>query len=293
MNLSVIFLALSANLCFALGSQFFTHYSRTIGSIWMNWAKASVALFCFTLYALFFVDHISISVFDFSLLFLSGFLALGLGDIFLLKSFSDLGPGRTLMIFGFQPLILSSAGFIFFNQDMDSSKFWAILFFIICLFIFSLEKFKEDKHWNLKGSLLALAGMILDAVGIIITRSVFDKNPEFSPMEGNIFRCIGAIALFILMTYFYRPLNLIGTLKRLTSRDKLYIILGSVLGTFLSLGFYLNALKLAHLGSLSGIAITGTIFASMFECIHNKKLPSRYLMGAFISFMLGMKFLLF
>ncbi|MCP4914853.1 MAG: DMT family transporter [Oligoflexia bacterium] len=293
MELSVVVLALSANLCFALGSQFFAHYSRTIGSMWMNWAKASIALICFTIYCLFFVDHVTLSMKNYSLLLISGFVALGGGDIFLLKAFSDLGPGRTLMIFGFQPLILSTAGYYLFNQTIDTSKFWAIAFFIICLFIFSLEKFKQERSWNLKGSLFALLGMGLDAFGIIITRSVFDSNPSFSPMEGNAIRCVGAIFLFVIITKFFKPLNLIQKFKDLSKRDKGFVILGSLLGTFLSLTFYLNALKLAHLGSLSGIAITGTIFASIFECFYHKKFPSRYLIGAFISFMLGMKFLLF
>lgn len=283
---------LGANLSFALGSQIFTIYSRKISSAWMNCFKALIGLLGFGLFVTFFSTWHTISFKYFFLFFTSGFMGLGIGDIFLLKAFSKMGPGRTLMLFGFQPLIIGVLSYFVFGQALDAMKFWAILFFILCLGTFSFESFKKSGHWELSAILIAFIGMFLDAIGVIITRYSFDHNPLISAMEGNFHRCIGAVSVFILLSLI-KPFNFIGKWKEQRSFDKKMLIIGSLLGTFLSLALYLKAMQSAHLASLSGIAITGTIFSSLFECIIEKRWPSRYLLFAFLFFLCGMKLLVF
>lgn len=283
---------LGANLTFALGSQIFTMYSRRISSAWMNCFKAIIGAVAFGLFVSIFSTWHSLPVKYFILFFTSGFIGLGIGDIFLLKAFSEMGPGRTLMLFGFQPLIIGILSYFVFGQTIDSTKFWAILFFILCLGTFSFESYKRSGKWHLKAILIAFIGMSLDSVGVIITRYSFDHNPMLSAMEGNFHRCIGALSVFVLLSIF-KPFNFISKWKEQPLKDKGMLFFGSMLGTFLSLALYLKAMQSAHLASLSGIAITGTMFSSFFECLIEKKLPSRYLLLAFVFFLFGMKILVF
>jgi drug/metabolite transporter (DMT)-like permease len=270
----------------------FTHFTNKISSRWMNLFKAIVAGLCFFIFVSSFENWQEIDLKSFLLFFGSGFIGLGIGDYFLLRAFSLLGPGRTLMLFGFQPIFLGFMGKFLFDQDMDSSKFFAILFFILCLFTLSFESFKKEKTWGLVGMGFALLGMLLDSSGVLMTRQGFDLNTAISPMQGNFYRCLGAITVYLLMSLF-KPMNFIGTLKSLTMKEKTAVTLGSFFGTFLCLGFYLKALQTAHLGSLSGINITATLFSSVFETIFFKKRPTWYLGLAFIFFLIGMKFLVF
>ena len=53
-----------------------------------------------------------------------------------------------------------------------------------------------------------------------------------------------------------------------------------------------NIIKNYALFVVSGV-LGGTIFAAFFECIIERKLPSKYLLIAFCFFLCGMKFLLF
>ena len=122
--------AISANFCFALGTMAFTHFTNKASSAWMNLFKASVACVCFFLAASIFEEWMILNAKSYGLFFISGFIGLGIGDYFLLRSFSVLGPGRTLMLFGFQPIFLGIMGKIFFDQEVELSKFFAILFFI-------------------------------------------------------------------------------------------------------------------------------------------------------------------
>lgn len=285
--------ALGANLSFAIGIQFFTHYARNLSSVWVNCFKALVALLLF-LVTIYFKGGFNPIEYRYLLLFLmSGFIGLGLADIFLVKSFSLMGPGRTMMIFSFQPVFVGALSYFIFSQTVSTKKFIAVIFLIICLIIFSLESFKKYGHWNSKATLFALCGLVLDGTGVIITRYAFNHSTGINTVEGNFYRATGAILLFAILAKL-RPFNFIGRFKSLTAKNKFLVTLGAVLGTYLSLILYLNAVRYAGaLALVSAISITGTIFASLLECVVDKKPPSIYLIIAFVFFLAGMRFLFF
>lgn len=293
MDYSVLMLALGANVCFALGSQIFTSFSRSIGAYWMNWFKASVALVLFSITILFFPSYWqSLESKIILILLLSGFVGLGIGDVFLLKGFGSMGPSRTIMIFGFQPLILGVLSYFLFGQVVELNRLFAIVFFIGCLLILSFESYKEKGHWEIQGLLYAFLGVCLDASGVLITRYAYESDLELNPLMSNFWRTIGAISFFILLKPFIK-VYFINPLLKMRKRDRALAILGSILGTYLSLLFFLSALQKANLATLSGIAITGTVFSGIFECIIEKKAPSKYLWFALGSFFIGMRLLLF
>ncbi|MBT7611379.1 MAG: DMT family transporter [Bacteriovoracaceae bacterium] len=292
MDNKIYFYAVAANLFFAVGSQVYTNYSRKFSPSWMNFVKATIALFAFGLTLTILQQWHEIPLKYICLLLLSGAIGLGVGDIFLLKAFSDMGPGRTLIIFGFQPLILGGFGYLLFDQEMDMQKLSAIFFFILCLATFSIESFKKSGSWQMAGICIAGVGMTLDACGVVMTRYIFDHAPSLVAMEGNFYRCLGAVTIYLMISYF-SPIHVLERFKSLDLKGRSIVLIGCLFGTYLSLMFYLMAVKEAHLASLSGIAITGTIFSNAFECIVNKKLPSRYLILSFIFFLMGMKILIF
>lgn len=283
-------LALSANISFALGTMFFTYYARKISSLWVNTFKALVAALCFAITILVTSGFHEISGLNFLVFFISGFIALGVGDIFLVNAFSLLGPGRTMVLFGFHPMVVGVISYFLFGQLLDADKFYAITFFVFCLFTFSYETFKQKGHWEIKGLMYALLGMGLDAIGVTITRYAFDMNKELTAFEGNFYRCIGALAAYLILSKKFK-FEFRSNFKKLQLHSRLYIILGAFLGTYLSLAFYLEAIKTAHLASISAISITGVLFSSLFECIWERKMPSKYLYIAFLFFSGGMWFL--
>ena len=289
---TVYLLALGANFGFALASQAYTHFSRKVSSAWMSFAKTLGAFFLFFIFILSFGEFHSISNTSIGLFFLSGLIGLGAGDWFLLKAYSLMGPGRTLMLYAFQPIFIGVMAYYLLGQKTEQQNIWAILFFIFCLFTFSLESFKRKGHWEIKGIFLALTAIFFDGIGVLITRYVFDQNPSVSSFEGNFYRCIGGILFFSTWT-LYRPIGLKKNFLSQDRKSKLFLLGAVFLGTFLSLALYLQAIKMANLASLSGIAITSTIFANLFECLIEKKWPSKYLIVAFAFFLVGMKILIF
>lgn len=283
--------ALASNLSFAIGVQFFTHYARRLSSLWVNAFKAVVACSLFLLTVLVQGGFHAIDPGYAGLFLLSGMVGLGLADICLIKAFSLMGPGRTMLIFGFQPLFIGVLSYFAFGQALDPRRFTAVIFFVVCLFIFSLESFRKHGHWNVRAGLIALCGVGLDGAGIILTRFAFNANPGIGTTEGNFYRAIGALLLFAVLARV-KPLRFNERLASLGRTGLIWITAGSAVGTYLSLMFYLSAVRYAGaLAAISGIAITGTLFAAVFECALERKLPSRYLMTAFVFFFCGMYFL--
>lgn len=236
----------------------------------------------------------------------SGALGLGIGDLFLLGAFVRIGVSRTLMLYGFQPLLLGAAGYIFFDQSFDSRRWLAIAFLIGCLLVFSLERYRETKSWELRGLAMAIVGVSMDSGGVLITRLAFEDSPTTHPLEGHFVRCLGALLAYAVVAFAIRiyrhrkdprdrrpVIGIVSHFFRFDGKSRALILLGCFGGTYLSLCLYLTAIQTGHLASISAIAITGPMFAALLESVIHKKRPTAYLMVAFLLFLGGFAVLIF
>lgn len=286
-----LFLSLGATLIFATASLVYAEYSKRVSVLWMNCFKACVCLGALTITVPIMGGWNPISAFSLGALALSGLVGLNIADLFLLTAFTKLGAARTLILFGFQPLIVGVGAFFLFGQPIEGERFVAIIFLIGCLFTFSLERFRQEKRWEVAGLVFALVGVMLDSAGILLTRSAFEASPGVNAIEGNFWRSLGAVLGFALMSRV-RPIPLIDGLTRWPVKTRAIIILAAFAGTFLSLSLYLTAVRIGHLASLAGIAITGPMFATFLESIVHKRWPSKYLLVALGFFLAGFYVLL-
>lgn len=303
-------LTLGAALSFSSASLIFAKFSRSVSVIWMNAAKAFVAmlLLIVTLPVLFWLQGQTSweapNELATGLLLLSGFIGLGIGDLFLLDAFIRIGVSRTLMLYGFQPLLLGLTGLLLFDQSFDSRRLIAIIFLIGCLVVFSLEKYRESKSWEIRGLVMAIIGVSMDSAGVVLTRIAFEGSPHTQPLEGHLIRCIGALAAYAMIAAFIHSrrrltgstartpvVGLFTNFLRFDTKSRALILLGCFAGTYLSLCLYLTAIQIGHLASISAIAITGPMFAALLEAILNKRRPSKYLGFAFCFFIAGFSIL--
>jgi len=300
METTDVLLALGATLGFALGSQGFTHYSRKISPEWMNCFKSLAALLMFGLaiLAVCLWQQVgilqlikSITGYQYTLILISGFIGLGYGDVLLLKAFKEMGPGRTMLLFAFQPLIVGYMAYLAFDQKVNTQKLYAIIFFLICVFIFAYENKSKNGHWGMASILTALGGTSLDSIATILNRTAYNSNPGINGMHISFLRCFGALIFFLIYTRF-RPIHFLTHYKGQPKKDKTIIIGSCFIGTFFALWCYMQAQKNANLATLSSMAITGVIFSAVFECIIEKKWPSKFLITAFAFFFVGMYFVL-
>lgn len=284
---TAILLAFAASCCFSTASIVFARFSKQISSAWMNTVKVAVCWLALCGALLITSTWTTASMVSIGALFISGGIGLGIGDLFLLRGFARMGASRTILVFGFQPVVMAIAGSFLFGQKLEWTHAAAMFFFLMCLFLLSLERYKSEGHWEIKGLLFALAGVLLDNVGVLLTRWSFDLSPSLDPLQANLYRCTGALIVFGVLS-FIQPIQLIAKFRELNRRDQLLAVGASFFGTFLSLSFYLSALKFGHLGTLSALVLTGPLISGLIECWLQRKWPSKYLIFGFGCLIAGM-----
>jgi hypothetical protein len=285
-SFEVYALAIGANLTYSTASMVFSIYAKRFSSMWINQVKVFTAFLAFIVAMMFSDQVVSVSPTVVSLLILSGFAGLCVGDIFLFKAFTTLGPARSLVLYSFQPLMLGIYGYFFLGQFFSLNQTLAVICMIVCIFIFMLERNKTTGSWDPKSFVWAFLGITLDAIGVMMTREAYELNAGLETFQVNVIRCIGALTGFFLISpksYIIVATDVWNLRKR-----EISLLLGcAICGCFISLTLYLAALKYAHVGTLTAIAITGPVWVSMLECLYHKRLPNRYLIGAFIFFLTG------
>lgn len=288
---SMIF-ALLANLTFSSASLIYTSYSQRFSSLWMNTMKTGVALVATSLavplwWPLFPIESSVILV-----LMLSGFVGLMLGDWFLLGGFTRLGAGPVLMLFAFQPLMLAAWESQYFEATFSTQQLGAMGCLIGCLVLFSMDQKKRTDSWNIPGFLLGIAAVALDGSGVILSKWVFESHPDFAPGKSHLFRCAGALLGFaIVWKVAPQRYGFWAPFKGLTSKAKATVVGASFVGTFMSLLFYLWALKWGEMALVSSVAVTGPLFASFLEHVVRKAWPTVWMWLATVLFLLGFSLL--
>lgn len=279
-------LAIGANLAYSSASMIFSIYAKRFSSMWINQVKVLTAFIAFVIAMYFMEDIVSLNTSTVGYLILSGFAGLCLGDIFLFRAFTTLGPARSLVLYSFQPLMLGIYGYFFLQQFFTLNQTLAVICMVICIFIFMLERNKTTGSWDLRSFVWAFLGISLDAFGVMLTRQAYESAPELQTFQVNVIRCIGALVGFLLIS----PKSYISVAKDFAALRKreMSLVLGSAIcGCFLSLTLYLAALKYAHVGTLTAIAITGPVWVSLLECLYHRRLPNLYLVVAFAFFLTG------
>lgn len=279
-------LAIGANLTYSTSSMIFSVYAKRFSSVWINQVKVFVALIAFLIAMVFLDRWVNVSPNVMALLILSGFMGLCLGDVFLFRSFTTLGPARSLMMFSFQPLMMGLYGYFFLGQLFSLNQTLAVICMVICIFIFMLERNKQTGSWDITSFIWAFLGISLDAIGVMMTREAYEINAGLETFQVNFIRCIGAIIGFMMMSP-KSYLKVASDVWSLRKREITLLFGASFCGCFLSLTMYLAAVKFAHIGTLTAISITGPVWVSLLECLYHKRLPSTFLVMAFLFFLAG------
>jgi drug/metabolite transporter (DMT)-like permease len=285
-SFNVYVLAIGANLTYSTASMIFSLYARRFSSMWINQVKVMVAGMAFLIAMLVAEPMVGLTLTELTLLLLSGFVGLCAGDIFLFRAFITLGAARSLVLYSFQPLMLGLYGYFFLNQLFSLNQTLAVMCMIVCVFIFMLERNKATGLWDLRSFIWAFLGITFDALGVMFTREAYELNPGLETFQVNFIRCVGALIGFLLISpgSYLRVVKDVWDLRK---REITLLLGASLCGCFLSLTMYLAALKYAHVGTLTAIAITGPVWVSLLECLYHRRLPNLYLMAAFLFFLTG------
>lgn len=279
--------ALASTLSFAIGAHAFFTFGQKVNYLWVNLFKTFLALITFGIIFAFKGSFNIPDLTSFAQFFFSGFLGLGLADIFLIKAFLILRPGRTLTITSFQPMIVGFLSFILLGHSFAWEKLYGIICFIICSVILSFDGPKHQRSHTLKGIGYSMLGLMLNSFSCILTRMACDQSPLVDSIEGNFIRLLGALVCFLIFKKFIFPTKFSGVFSTFKTKEKITLISGCLFAAVLSLFFYILAIKNGDLATVTAIGLSLPLFSLLIEVLVEKRTPTRPMMISLFFFTFG------
>lgn len=282
--------AFISSLFWAISTQVYSKMVNKLSVYRFNLYKSIIAIVCFSTASYFMAGTLLAPVATIPWLLLSGFLGFMLADLFIFYSFAKNGPARTLMLSAFAPSIIAIHAYFILGKTLPLGKVIGLIFLVVCLCFIGLERSRRG-NVSVKVAILAFIGINIEAIGVVLTKKCFIMAPEMSAMTVNFYRVIPAV---LILPFLVRFKNIKIGIGDLSTKTKLSILGSSLLGTFLALYFYLYAIShYGHPSIIAGLGSLAPIYASIYEHWRDKKYPNRYFIGAIVSMLIGVLFLIF
>ncbi len=127
--------------------------------------------------------------------------------------------------------------------------------------------------------------MLLDFSGVLITKWGMN-NGSHDVVEVYFWRMLGAsIGLLLIHALWKKPL--LQFKFKETRVQKTWFILACIMGTVASLWCYLKAIEIGPLSAVAAVAVTGPLFAGLFERFFYKKPLTKNLALSILFFSIG------
>ncbi|OGV58687.1 MAG: hypothetical protein A2X49_13555 [Lentisphaerae bacterium GWF2_52_8] len=291
--------ALGSSAAWAVGSILWRNISTEISSFSMNLGKGIIGCIYLSIVCLI-VGLTPMDLRTFLLLGVSGIIGISIGDTFYFMSLKNLGPRLSSLIGALTPVFIALSAVVFLTETSSFTKWAGILLTVSGVTWVMMENTPKNEIVQNKtlGIKYGLLGVLCTTIGVLITKSVFDKDTSstISPIQVTFIRAFsGTVGLAIWggMTRQLKDWVLPFRNPRLLKNLSI-VVANSVFG-----GFFLSILALkfidASIASTLG-SISPLFILPMVALVYKEKIKSRAVIGAVvaiigISFIFGLAFI--
>ena len=237
--------AISAAICWSFAVIIFRSASKELSPFLITALKNSIALILFILFFLTF--NIPLWIYDFSIsdyikIIISGLLGMGIGDVLFIYALSKIGANRVAIINSFEPAVIYIFSITMLGTILTIQQLIGFIIVISSMIIIAYENDSDDIEPHIKktGMLLQILAVIISSFGIVLIKPVLNKingNMEVQIWITTFRLFPGFIVAWIVFLFQKNKLQLLKPLKK--SKNLWKIILGSGIGTFVALSFWI------------------------------------------------------
>lgn len=215
---------------------------------------------------------------DITMLVISSFFGMALGDTLFYKSLKLVGASVIAIIEASQPPFVILVSSVFFGEKLFLKDYFGA--FLVCLAIVlsaskNKKKIKASPEF-IKGIFIGLLAMFLMAVSIVIVKkpfivsySVLEQYPAMWTSSIRVFVTTLVLSPFCLTAKFRGSYISLFNMKKKNSR---FLLIGSVLGGYVSLVFWIYGIQLIDRVSIAIILNQlATVFIIIFASIFLKE----------------------
>jgi drug/metabolite transporter (DMT)-like permease len=286
--------ALSAALLWSVSSYIFMAVLKMMGTQHVNFARLLLASIFLIITILFLDINFNMSYSQVLFLSASGIVGLLVGDFYLFKSFTEIGPRFSMLLASFNPAMASVLAFFLLGEGLTMLNIFGMIIALSGISLVVLEKnIHIDTQFKItrKGIFYGFMAAVGQAVGLILAKYAFIESPVDS-MAATLIR-IGSSAIvlgvFLLFT---------GKLKnpvKIYFRDRkifYLLILVSIMGPYLGITLSFIAITKTQVGIAATLLSTNPIIMlPLSYVIYKEKLSWKAIVGAVLTvFGVGMLF---
>ncbi len=215
----------------------------------------------------------------------SGVIGFAFGDVFLFKSYQLIGARLTLLIYSFNPVIITMLSFLIFGEKLSLINLLGIIV-IFCGILLVVTKKKVDKlrgkNINFYDLIPAFMACFGQAVGVIFSKL---GMVTLDPLDATQMRLAGGLIGMIILLFVSK--NLKGIVNLNWDKDS-YLTIGyvSIIGTFIAVFLSMIAIKNTPAAIASILMSTQPVLILPISRIFTKeKVQLVEIIGAFMTFL--------
>ncbi len=278
--------ALATATFWAFSSLFFTFAVKKVGVIQVNVDRLFfAALYIFSTMVVFGIKP-DINLTQIFYLILSSIAGLVLGDTFLFKAFSEIGPRISLLIMTFAPPFSAIFAYFFLGEALGAFAIAGILVttFGVALVVFEkVEGTNKFKIKNKLGFFWATLGMLGQASGLILAKYALMEHP-LNAFLASFTRTFSAWLMLLPIGFITRRYQFGYKVYFKHPRSILGPTIGAILGPYLGITLSLVSINYAKVGIASTLmSITPILMLPISHFYFKEKLPWQSYVGSVIA----------
>lgn len=206
---------------------------------------------------------------DYLLLLLSGALGIGIADSLFFMSLNRLGAGLSAIVDCLYSPFIIILSILFLGEHLNLFQIIGVMMIISAVMTAISTKgrgkiSRDNLIWGVIWGVLAMATM---AVGIVMIKPLLNRSPLLWATEIRLFG--GILSLYIILLLHKNRRNIINSLFSIHSWK--YTLLGSFLGAYVSMIFWLGGMKFTQASIAAALNQTSNIFVFIFAAIFLKE----------------------
>ena len=260
--------ALAAPICWSVAIILFRLSGRSVPPVALNLFKNSLALVLFTITLLVLgsapaqggrSDHVW-------LLILSGAIGIGLSDTFFFMCLNRVGAGlQAIVNTSYSPVIIVLS-VIFLGERLTLVQSIGALLIVSAVLAVGWVRDRRAQRrvpHRVSGILYGLAGTVTQGVSIVMVKPVLEENPV---VWATWWRLFGGLAVGALIVTASRRQR--ATLPALRDRRVWPVMIaGAIMGTYVSLLFWIGGMKYAQASVAAALNQTATLWTFLLAVI--------------------------
>jgi drug/metabolite transporter (DMT)-like permease len=275
--------ALLAAGLWAVASLVYGHLGQRIPPLQLNLLKGIIAIALLTITIFVRREFFPIlTIVPLSLLFLSGIIGIGLGDLAFLAAINSFGARRTLLMGTLAPPMTAIIAQIFLQEKLNVNAWCGILLTIMGVAWVVTERLPDTSSnsstqlWQ--GIGFGLLAAIANAIGGVLSRAAL-SNTSISPLWASLFRLIAGVLILLPLVWLSWRRGRIILSELQSTRVILATCFAAFCGTYLGIWLQQTAIKFTPAGIALTLLQTSPLFIMVGAICIGEKVSFRAIAG--------------